>query len=90
MGLAIERVIANALDPDRFDDDEAARLAAHATHPAVARALRGHERALRQRAHLARLRDLCEQEPARLELHPGGPELERLADELAPQLDIAS
>ena len=33
-------------------------------------------------------RELCEQEPARLELHPGGPDLERLADELAPQLDV--
>jgi anion-transporting ArsA/GET3 family ATPase len=89
MGLTIERVIANALDPDRFDEDEVARLRAHASHPAVARALRGHERALRQRAQLARLRELCEQEPARLPLHPGGPDLERLADELAPQLDVA-
>jgi anion-transporting ArsA/GET3 family ATPase len=87
MGLAIERVVANALDPDRFDDEEAARLRAMAEHPAVARALRGHARALRQRAQLVRLAELCEQEPARLELHPGGPDLERLADELAPQLD---
>ena len=89
MGLPIERVVANALDPDRFDDDEARRLRAHASHPAVARALRGHERALRQRAQLARLAGLCDQEPARLELHPGGPELERLADELAPQLEAS-
>ena len=89
MGLEIERVIANALDPDRFDDEEAARLERHAGHPAVARALRGHARALRQRVQLARLAELCEQEPARLELHPGGPQLERLADELAPQLDVA-
>ncbi len=87
MGLQIERVVANALDPDRFDDEEAVRLRARAEHPAVARALRGHERALRQRAQLARLAELCEQQPARLELHPGGVDLERLADELAPQLD---
>jgi anion-transporting ArsA/GET3 family ATPase len=87
LGLPVERVVANALDPDRFDDAEVASLRAHAAHPAVARALRGHERALRQRAQLARLAELCDQEPARLELHPGGPDLERLADELAPQLD---
>jgi anion-transporting ArsA/GET3 family ATPase len=91
MGLPIERVIANALDPDRFDDAEAAQLEPHAAaHPAVARALAGHCRALRQRAQLTRLAELCGQQPARLELHPGGPELERLADELAPQLDVPS
>ena len=91
MGMAIERVIANALDPDRFDDAEAAQLEPYAAaHPAVARALAGHRRALRQRAQLRRLAELCGQQPARLELHPGGPELERLADELAPQLDVPS
>lgn len=89
MGLRIERVVANALDPDRFDDDEAERLREHARHPAVARALRGHERALRQRAQLARLAELTGQDPARLDLHPGGPDLERLADELAPQLEAS-
>jgi anion-transporting ArsA/GET3 family ATPase len=88
MDLAVQRVVANALDPDRFDDDEARALAAHAQHPAVGRALRGHERALRQRAQLARLAELCEQDPARIRLHPGGPDLERLADELGPQLDL--
>ena len=90
MGLPIERVVANALDPDRFDDDEASQLEPHAHHPAVARALAGHRRALRQRAQLQRLQALCEQTPARVELHPGGPDLERLADELAPQLDVPS
>ncbi|MDX6680160.1 MAG: hypothetical protein QOG94_199 [Solirubrobacteraceae bacterium] len=89
MGLALERVIANALDPDRFDEHEAAQLRVHAAHPAVARALAGPRRALRQRAQLARLAELCEQAPALLALHPGGPDLERLADELAPQLDVA-
>ena len=88
MGLEIERVIANALDPDRFDDREAKALAPHGAHPAVARALRGHARAVRQRAQLTRLAKLCGQEPARLELHPGGPDLDRLADELTPQLDL--
>ena len=87
MGLELERVVANALDPDRFSEREAAQLRAHAAHPAVARALRGHGRALRQREQIARLGELCEQQPARLALHPGGPDLERLADELAPQLD---
>jgi anion-transporting ArsA/GET3 family ATPase len=89
MGLALERVIANALDPDRFSAAEAAELEAHAAHPAVGRALRGHERAVRQRAQLTRLAELTGQRPAELPLHPGGPELERLADELAPQLDVA-
>lgn len=88
MGLGIERVVVNALDPDRFDEDEAAALQAHAGHPAVAQALAGHRRALRQRAQVARLAGLCEQRPARIALHPGGPDLEQLADELGPQLDL--
>jgi len=86
MGLAIERVIANALDPDRFDASEAEQLRSQGAHPAVARALRGHERALRQRAQLERLAQLTGQVAAVLPLHPGGPDIERLADELAPQL----
>jgi anion-transporting ArsA/GET3 family ATPase len=91
MGMEISRVIANALDPDRFDDSEAEQLEAHAAgHPAVARALSGHLRALGQRLQLSRLASLTDQEPARLELHPGGPDLEQLADELEPQLDVAS
>jgi anion-transporting ArsA/GET3 family ATPase len=87
MGLALARVVANALDADRFSPPEAKRLQPHAEHPAVARALRGHHRALRQRAQLARLRKLTDQAPARLSLHLGGPDIERLADELEPQLD---
>ncbi|HWC27539.1 MAG TPA: ArsA-related P-loop ATPase [Solirubrobacteraceae bacterium] len=86
MGLPLERVVANALDPDRFSPHEATLLAPHAAHPAVARALRAHRRALRQRAQLARLRRLTCQAPAHLPLHPGGPQLQRLADELGPQL----
>jgi anion-transporting ArsA/GET3 family ATPase len=86
MGLPLERVVANMLDPDRFSPREATRLEQHATNPAVARALRGHHRALRQRAQLARLRKLTGQAPAHLPLHPGGPDLELLADELADQL----
>jgi len=89
MGLQIERVVVNALGPDRFDDAETELLRPHGANVAVARALRDHERALRQRAQVARLVELCEQAPARLALHPGGPDLERLADELAPQLDAA-
>jgi anion-transporting ArsA/GET3 family ATPase len=87
MGLALERVVANALDADRFSAQEAKQLEPHAEHPAVAHALLGHHRALRQRAQLGRLRELTEQAPARLSLHPGGPDIERLADELEPQLD---
>ena len=87
MGLPLERVVANALEPDRFSPHEAKRLEAHAGHPAVARALGGHARARRQRAQLARLRRLGGgRAPAHLPLHPGGPDLQRLADELAPQL----
>ncbi|MFP5363352.1 MAG: ArsA family ATPase [Thermoleophilia bacterium] len=86
MGLPLERVVANMLDPDRFSPHEAALLEPHAAHPAVARALRGHHRALRQRAQLARLRRLTGRAPARLPLHPGGPDLEQLADELEGQL----
>jgi len=90
MGLALERVVVNALDADRFSPQEAKRLRAHAEHPAVARALRAHERALRQRAQLARLRTITGQAPAQLSLHLGGPDMQRLADELQPQLDVAS
>ena len=87
MGMALERVVANALEPDRFSPREARLLEQHAAHPAVARALSGHVRARRQRAQLARLRKLTGgRSPAHLPLHPGGPDLERLADELAPQL----
>ena len=86
MGLPLERVVANALDPDRFSPREATRLKPHADHPAVARALRGHRRALRQRAQLARLKKLTGQTPAHLPLHPGGPDVERLADALEEQL----
>jgi anion-transporting ArsA/GET3 family ATPase len=87
MGLPLERVVANALEPDRFSSHEATLLESYAAHPAVAHALSGHARARRQRAQLARLRKLTGgRTPARLPLHPGGPDLERLADELAPQL----
>ena len=86
MGLPLTRVVANMLDPDRFSPREAKRLEPHAGHPAVARALRGHHRALRQRAQLARLRKLTGQAPAHLPLHPGGPDLDALADELEGQL----
>ncbi|HVF79305.1 MAG TPA: ArsA-related P-loop ATPase [Solirubrobacteraceae bacterium] len=86
MGLPLARVVANMLDPDRFAPREVTRLQEHAGHPAVARALRGHTRALRQRAQLARLRKLTGQTPARVPLHAGGPDLELLADELAEQL----
>jgi hypothetical protein len=87
LGLPLERVIANALAPDRFSPREAALLKAHAAQPAVARALGDHARALRQRAQLGRLRRLTGgRAPARLPLHPGGPDLGRLADALAPQL----
>jgi len=86
MGLPLERVVANALDPDRYSPREATRLEPHAAHPAVARALRAHRRALRQRAQLARLRTFTDQAPVRLPLHPGGPDIELLADELTAQL----
>ena len=83
MGLPIERVVANALDPDRFDDGEAQRCCERT--PSTRRS-RGRCAATSARCASARSsrgsRELCEQEPARLALHPGGPDLERLADEL--------
>ena len=79
MGLPVERVVANMLDPDRFSPREATLLQRHSVHPAVARALR-------QRAQLARLRTFTDQAPVRLPLHPGGPDIELLADELTAQL----
>jgi anion-transporting ArsA/GET3 family ATPase len=90
MGLELARVVVNALDADRFSAQEARELEPHLALPAVARALHGHRRALRQRAQVDRLAALCEQEPARLPLHSGGPDLQRLADELAPQLAVAA
>ena len=86
VGLELERVVANALEPDRFTPREAALLDGQRAHPAVAQALSGHQRALRQRAQLARLRKLTGHKPARLRLHPGGADLELLADELEAQL----
>lgn len=86
IGLELERVVANALEPDRFTPHEAKLLEAHAGHPAIARALNAHARALRQRAQLRRLRKLTGHKPVRLALHPGGAKLEELADELEGQL----
>ena len=86
VGLELERVVANALEPDRFTPREAALLQAQRAHPAVARALSAHQRALRQRAQLRRLRELTGHKPVRLALEPGGANLHRLADELERQL----
>jgi anion-transporting ArsA/GET3 family ATPase len=86
VGLDLERVIVNALEPDRLTALEAALLEDHAGHPAVARALGDHRRALRQRRQLARLRKLTGHTPARLQLHSGGVKLARLTDELEAQL----
>jgi anion-transporting ArsA/GET3 family ATPase len=86
MGLELERVVANALEPDRFTPAEAKTLQAHAAHPAVTRALHAHARATRQRSQLRRLRKLTGRKPVRLSLHPGGANLEELADELGGQL----
>jgi anion-transporting ArsA/GET3 family ATPase len=86
MRLPLSRVIANALEPERFDAAEAETLRAHAAHPAVARALGAHARLAGQHEQLGRLRALTGREPARLLAHPGGPDLEALADELEGQL----
>ena len=86
IGLGLEQVVANALEPDRFTPSEAAALEEHREHRAVALALSGHRRALRQRAQMARLRKLAGRKPLRLALHPGGADLEQLADELRAQL----
>jgi anion-transporting ArsA/GET3 family ATPase len=62
MGMQLDRVVVNALLPDRFDADEASRLAAldgrlsDAARAAVAAALSEHGRAEEQREELERLR----------------------------------
>jgi anion-transporting ArsA/GET3 family ATPase len=86
VGLELDRVVANALEPDRFTPRETAQLRAHRAQPGVARALSADQRAQYQRAQLARLATLTGQQPARLTQRPGGADLERLADELQGQI----
>jgi anion-transporting ArsA/GET3 family ATPase len=85
MGLELERVVVNALRPDRFTPAEAAELERCGGGPAVERALRDHHAARRQRAQLARLRRLTGQVPLRLPLQPAGTDLDALADLLGAQ-----
>jgi anion-transporting ArsA/GET3 family ATPase len=83
----LDAIVVNALEPDRFTPGEAQRLAEHASHPAVGRALAAHARARRQRAQLGRLTRATGQRPLRLHAHAlATPDLGALADELGPQL----
>ena len=81
LGLELERVVANALEPDRFTPHEGRVLEGHGADPAVATAVVAHHRARTQRAQLGRLRRLTEMEPVRLHRRPGA-ELDALAGEL--------
>jgi anion-transporting ArsA/GET3 family ATPase len=83
----LDAIVVNALEPDRFTPAEARRLADHAAHPAVERALVAHARARRQRAQLGRLTRASGRRPLRLHAHARPvPDLAVLADELGPQL----
>jgi anion-transporting ArsA/GET3 family ATPase len=86
LGLELEWVVANALEPDRFSPREATLMKEHAGHPAVDRALGSHAHALAQRAQLARLHRLTDRHPVHLTRHPGDPDLDALATELERQL----
>ncbi len=56
LGDRLDLVVANAVRPDRFTDEEAERLAATPERPALRAALDAHERAREQRVQLGRLR----------------------------------
>jgi len=94
-GLPVQRVVVNAVLPDRFGDAEVAALGRLRPGPARRAALAAAARARRQRTELRRLRAAL---PAvALELLPFAfvpelerPALERLAGELAGVLDQAT
>ena len=84
LGDRLDLVVANAVRPDRFDDEEASRLAA-ASGPAARLALVAHARAREQQEQLRRLTP-----DAVLPFAPvgatGGADLERLAEALEATL----
>jgi anion-transporting ArsA/GET3 family ATPase len=86
LGDRIDLVVANALRPDRFDDDDAARLQSAAeTHPAIRGALAAHRRAREQRDQLVRLApDLTL--PFAADPDSGGADLRALAATLGAQI----
>ena len=90
LGDRVDLVVANAVRPDRFSDDEAARLAAVGGR-ATAVALAAHARAGEQREQLARLRAGTAVPVAELPFLPDGgsatADVGALADRLAAALD---
>jgi hypothetical protein len=86
LGVELDAVVVNALEPDRFTPREAARLEAHAELEGVAVALAAHRRAGRQRAQVARLARGTGLAPVELGARTDGPDLGALADELGRAL----
>lgn len=89
VGLDPALVVVNGLAPDRFDDAEAAQLAALDTPPdsPVGAALWAHRRAREQADQLARLRSELDAPPVELPLFfAAGPEAGEVAELLEPAL----
>jgi anion-transporting ArsA/GET3 family ATPase len=95
VGRGLDAIVVNGMWPERFSAAEAETLRSVNGHkpqeaPAVAAALRAHERARAQRTHLRRLRREAEAKvvtlPFVFERELGLPEYERLAAELARRL----
>ena len=90
VGIAVDRVYMNALYPERFDDEEAARIEAALAaapapvRPALSAGLDERRRCLAHREQLARLRELVRTEVSELPFvftpRIGIAELEHLAD----------
>ncbi|MBJ7331504.1 MAG: ArsA family ATPase [Solirubrobacteraceae bacterium] len=86
LGMRLDAIVVNRLEPDVFAPAEASRMAEHAEHPAVALALHAHARARRQRAQLGRLHKGSGMAPLRIQARRDGPDLDGVADELAAAL----
>jgi anion-transporting ArsA/GET3 family ATPase len=91
LGPRLDLAVANAVQPDRFSDREAKRLAGvAAAAPAVRVALAAHRRAREQRAQLARLRAGAGAPVAETPFAPAGEsgsaDLEAIAEALAAAL----
>ena len=84
LGSRLDLVVANAVRPDRFDEEDARRLAAATRSPATRAALSAYRRAREQRDQLDRLGAGAEL-PFAADA-AGAVDLERLAAALEPQL----
>ena len=86
LGMTVDRVIANAVLPDRFSDAEVRKLRPLDANPAVRAALTEHHRVAGQQEQLARLREAARAPvvtlPYLFEPEPRRRELELLSDRL--------